>query len=115
MPHSARPGSIIGRMSDNVASRASVEPDRPLRTSRFATVGIWLAAAWLPIDWKYGLNLGQLGVFVTFLLAPIGMVCGANALARIRDGRARGRALARWTLTLGALGTAFAFCLLVTR
>jgi hypothetical protein len=92
-----------------------VSPWKYCQTSKFAKVGIWLAAAWLPIDWKYGLNLGQLGVVATFLFAPIGVFCGANALGRIRDGRESGRTLARWTLTLGALGTTFAFCLLVTR
>lgn len=88
--------------------------DQQLHTSKFAKVGIWLAAAWLPVDWKYGLNLGQFGVLTTFLFAPIGMVCGATALGRIRYGRETGRTLARWTLTLGTIGTTFAFCLLAS-
>jgi hypothetical protein len=98
-------------MNVKATTTATETSGQQLRTSKFAKVGIWLAAAWLPIDW----NLGQLGVVATFLFAPIGVFCGANALGRIRDGRESGRTLARWTLTLGALGTTFAFCLLVTR
>jgi hypothetical protein len=102
-------------MNVKVTTPATETSGPQLRTSTFAKVGIWLAAAWLSIDWKCGLNLGQLGFVATFFLAPIGLFCGANALGRIRDDRESGRILARWTLTLGALGTAFAFCLLVTR
>lgn len=100
-------------MSAHVSTPEATTGGEKLRTSKFATFGVWLSAAWVPIDWKYGLNLGQLGMLATFLLAPIGMFCGANALGRIRSRRESGRTLARWTLTLGALGTAFAFCLLV--
>jgi hypothetical protein len=78
-------------------------------------VGVVLAVLWLPIDWKNGLNLGQLGFLATFFFAPIGMFIGANTLGHIRQGRPASRALARWTLALGALGTTFAFCLLATR
>ena len=102
----------VKAMSVNVDTPTTEASDQQLHTSRFAKVGIWFSAAWLPVDWKYGLNLGQFGVLTTFLFAPIGMVCGANALGRIRDGRDSGRSLARWTLTLGVLGTTFAFCLL---
>jgi len=93
MPHSARPGSIIGRMSDHVASRASVEPDRPLRTSRFANGRHLARRRVVAIDWKYGLNLGQLGVFVTFLLAPMGW-CAERT--RLLASATDVRVVARW-------------------
>lgn len=102
-------------MADVVAPPETETSSTQLKASNSARIGIWLAAARLPVDWKYGPNLGQLGMIATFLLAPAEMFCGANALGRIREGRESGRALGRWTLTLGALGTAFALCLLVTR
>jgi hypothetical protein len=102
-------------MTDVAATPATETSSQQLRTNKFAKVGIWLAAAWLPIDWKYGPNLGQFGFVATFFCAPIGMFYGATALNRIRDGRESGRTLARWTLTLGALGASFAFFLLIPR
>jgi hypothetical protein len=60
-------------MNVKVTTPTTETSGQQLRTSQFAKVGIWLAAAWLPIDWKYGLNLGQLGFAATFFLAPIGL------------------------------------------